>query len=509
MASSCSERGSVLARHSSLCRSPATSSAASRSFPRGQGWSQARLTGTAGIPQSLLNEYEQGKKTLTRERLLHLAGLMDQGAGVVDSTLESLQANRGAAGAGSGPFAEHRRGEEAAVRLGRLAAEFGRSVITVLSVEGVVRQAREEARSLWSRLEAWEPDRRPVLVEESTEFRTWALCELVAAKSIEAAPSSPSEALELAGLALNIAERCPYEERLRQRTEGYAWFHVANARRVTNDLNSSDAALTKAAKLWEAGASADPGYFNMAIPLALEASIRKAQRRFPIALKRIEEALVTDRGDLRGRLLLQKAQLLDRLGELENSTEVLEEAVTFINEAREPRVALGVRCELLFNLCLQGRAAEAAPLLPKVQALALRIGTEVDSWRVNFLGGIIAAGIGHSADAEETFEQVRRKFYGHKPQLILDYAQVSMELALLLLKEGRSSEARILSDQMKRIFKSQGVESEALAALKVFCEAARREVATVDLARRVIRFLRQSQHDPGLKFEETEEAGLP
>lgn len=471
---------------------------------RGQGWSQARLAGTAGIPQSLLNEYEQGKKTLTRERLLHLAGLMDQGAGVVDSTLESLQANRGAAGAGSGPFAEHRRGEEAAVRLGRLAAEFGRSVITVLSVEGVVRQAREEARSLWSRLEAWEPDRRPVLVEESTEFRTWALCELVAAKSIEAAPSSPAEALELAGLALNIAERCAYEELFRQRTEGYAWFHVANARRVTNDLNGCEPALTKAAKLWEAGASADPGYFNETFAYWIEANIRKAQHRFPEALKRMEEALKADKGDLRGKLLLTKSEILRALGDIEGSTEVLLEAIPGIDSVRDPRTALGVRCQFLRNLCLQGRASEAEPRFPAVQALAERLGQEMDLVHVFVLKARIAAGCGRAEEAEDGFEQARRKFFAQKPRLVLDYAQVSMDLALLLLEQGRTSEARTLAEQMKWIFGSQGIETEALAALRVFYEAARHEVATADLARRVIRFLYRAQHNPGLKFEEAE-----
>ncbi len=473
---------------------------------RGQGWSQARLAAAAEMSPSLLNEYEQGKKTLTRGRLLHLAGLMNQGAVVIDANLERLQANRAEAGAGSGPFAEHRRGEEAAIRLGRLAVEFGRGVIMVLSVEGMARQAREEARNLWARLEAWEPDQRLPLVEESTEFRSWALCELVAAKSIEAAPSSPSEALELASLALRIAELCPYEERLRQRTEGYAWFHVANARRVTNDLRGSDAALSKASKLWEAGASADPGYFNEAIPLALEANIRNAQRRFPEALKRIEEALKADKGDLHGKLLLTKSEILRALGDIESSTEVLHEAIPLIDAVRDPRTALGVRCQLLRNLCLQDRAAEAEPQFPAVQALAERLGQEMDLLHVSVLSARIAAGCGRVEEAEEGFEQARRKFFAQKPRLVLDYAQVSMDLALLLLEQGRTPEARILAEQMKWIFGSQGIETEALAALRVFYEAARREVATADLARRVIRFLYQAQQNPGLKFEETEEA---
>jgi hypothetical protein len=40
-----------------------------------------------------------------------------------------------------------------------------------------------------------------------------------------------------------------------------------------------------------------------------------------------------------------------------------------------------------------------------------------------------------------------------------------------------------------------------LAALRVFCDAAKREPTTVELARRVERFLRRAQLDPGLRFE--------
>jgi transcriptional regulator with XRE-family HTH domain len=478
---------------------------------RGQGWSQARLASSAPISPTLLNEYEQGKKTLLRARLEHLAGVMGQGPEVIDATLERLLANRAAAGAsgGSRPSPEQRQAEKAVARLSRLASEFGRGVITVLSVEGVARQAREEARRLWTRLERWEADQRLVLVEESPEFRSWALCELVAAKSIEAAPGSPAQALELAGLARRIGELCPYEELLRQRTEGYAWFHVANARRVTNDLRGSEAALTTAAKLWEAGAPRDPGFFNEAIPLALEATIRRAQRRFPEALRRIEEALKADQGDLRGKLLLSKAQILWALGDIETSTEVLRYAIPHIDSERDPRTALGVQCQFLVNLCLQGRAAEAEPRLPAVQALAEQLGQEVDLIHMAVLGARIAAGCGRAEEAEEAFEQARRKFFYQKPRLVLDYAQVSLDLALLLLEQGRTAEAGILAHQMKWIFSSHGIEREALAALRVFCEAAKHEVATVDLARRVIRFLHRSQHDPELKFEETEEAELP
>jgi tetratricopeptide (TPR) repeat protein len=239
--------------------------------------------------------------------------------------------------------------------------------------------------------------------------------------------------------------------------------------------------------------------------LGLEATIRKSQHRFPEAMRRVEDALAADRGDLRGKLLLQKAQILGALGEVEASTEVLREAISHIAEEREPRMALGVRLQLLFNLCLQGRAAEAAIHLPAAQALAEQLGQEVDLVQVDFIAAKVLAGTGRAKEAEATFEEVRSKFASLNPPLALDHALVSLDLALLLLEQGRTAEARTLADEMMWIFSSQGVHREALAALRVFCEAAQQEAATVELTRHVIRFLHQSQHDPELKFEDGQE----
>jgi len=204
--------------------------------------------------------------------------------------------------------------------------------------------------------------------------------------------------------------------------------------------------------------------------------------------------------------LLSKAQILWALGDIEASTEVLGEAIPHIAEKREPRTALGVRCQFLVNLCLQNRAAEAAPHLSQVQVLAEQLGQDVDLIHVAVLGARIAAGTGRTAEAEEAFEQTRQKFASFDPPLALDYALVSLDLAHLFLEQSRTAEARTLADEMAWIFSSQGVHREALAALQVFCEAARRDAATVELTRQVIRFLHRSQHDPELKFDETGEA---
>ena len=475
---------------------------------RGQGWSQVRLAKAAHTSPNLINDYEQGRKELSRKRLGLLISFMGVPPEVIEENLARLEANRAAAGA-AGLTPARRRIEAVVARVGRLTTEYARAALSIVALEGEALRAREEARRLWARFERRKTDERLALVEETVEVRTWAVVELVSARSIDRAPSSPAEALELAELALRIAELCLGGEGLRQRAQGYAWFHVANARRVTNDLPRADMALSKAKPLWKAGAPGDPGLFDETWVYWIEATVRAAQRRFPEARKRIERALAIDRGSLRGKLLLTKAQILGALGDIEGSTGVLEEASLRVDEEREPRTALGVRCRLLENLCLQGRAAEAASHIREVQALAAKLAQEMDLVRVSYLSGKIAAGAGRAEEAEEKFEQVRKKFASLKPPLMLDYALVSLDLGLLLLEQGRTSEVRILGEQMASIFSNQGVRREALAALRIFCDAARRDAATTELTWRVIRFLHRSQHDPELKFEVIGEAQIP
>lgn len=475
----------------------------------GQGWSQTELGEAAAVSPNLLNDYERGRKPLHRHRLEYLVSFIGVPPETIDATLERLEANRSAAKAPGGAeelSASRRRIEQVAARVGRLAAEGARKVLSILSLEGEAILAREEARRLWARLERRAADERLALVEESAKFRSWALCELVAAKSIEMAPSSPAKALELAELARRIAELCPGDEWLRQRAQGYAWFHVANARRVTNDLPGADVALRSATQFWKADPKGEPQLFNEAIVLALEADLHREQGRFAEAARKIEEALAVDRGEIRSKLLLTKAQVLETLGDIEASTETLREAIPFIDDDREPRTAFAVRFQFLVNLCLQDRAAEALPDLPHVRALAEKLGQEMDGVRLLWLEGKIAAGTGQATQAEEVFEQARRRFASQRPPLFFDYALVSLDLALVLLKHGRLAEVKILADQMARIFTKQGVNREAFAAIQIFCEAARREAATVELIQRVVRFLHRSQYDSGLKFEDSEEA---
>ena len=170
----------------------------------------------------------------------------------------------------------------------RLAAAYGvgsifegasRSVLLLLTVEGRALTARQEARRNWERLKRHPPARRRALVEGKPELRSWALCELLCAESIRAAADDADRAVELADLALRIADLTPGEQTWCWRVQGYAWAHVGNARRVKGDLPGADEGFSTSEMLWKAGAPGDPGILDQALVLGLEASLRIEQNR--------------------------------------------------------------------------------------------------------------------------------------------------------------------------------------------------------------------------------------
>ncbi len=187
------------------------------------------------------------------------------------------------------------------------------------------------------------------------------------------------------------------------------------------------------------------------------------------------------------------------MGEYERAIETLLRAAPMIEHTAEPRL----RTILAFNLatayCHGGRHAEAAELVPQIRALATDLGDHWDLIRLGWLEGRIAAGLGRREEAQRLLAQARQEF--NRKNMSYDVALALLEEAVLLLEEGRSAEAKVLARELKKVFESKGVHREALAALRLFQEAAESEEATAELARRILRYLFRARHDQGLRFE--------
>lgn len=485
-------------------RIPAPMSLVLTTLRSSRGWSQKELGQAAGLPHGFISDYEVGRRPLTRPKLEELAKILECPSEAIDVLLFAVHfLNKPEPPPGrplSPTRSEMEQIEWSLARAVRLAADVGREeLIRGFRDEGI-REDRARAEELWEILKPHTLANRRSLVERSLELRSWALCERVCAESAKAAAADANRSLELADLALHIANHARGPEGWRSRLQGYAWAFVANSRRVASDLPGADKAFGKAWELWKACPVEEKGPLPEWRLLDLEASLRRDQRRLPEALDLIDRALAGYTGEAPARIFLKKAFTLEQMGDHERAIETLQQASPRVDRENESRLLFALRFNLAVNLSQLGRHAEAAVLLPEIRMLALRLGNGPDQIRTFWLEGRIAAGLGQRNEALSFMTRVRAEFASRG--LSYDVALSTLELAVLYLEEGRTAKVKELARQMGPIFRAQGVHREAIAALKVFRDAAEQDAVTAELARRVVDYLCRARRDPGLKFQE-------
>jgi transcriptional regulator with XRE-family HTH domain len=346
---------------------------------------------------------------------------------------------------------------------------------------------KAEAQWFWQAVAGLPRHRRRRAVELSPcASKNWALALLACDTSREVAASDPKEAIELADLALLIAEQAEkLEPEDRSRLLGYSWAHKANALRVSSELAEANGALSRAWQYWRAGASL-AGFPEWRM-FSLEASLRRDERQFARALELLDRAMrsVGDDNEAKAVILLQKEFVYEQMGDMAESLTALQEAIPFVEASADARHLFALRFKLANNYCHLGRHQEAAELLSQVRELGERLGNALDLVRVKWLAARVAAGLGQREEAIAKLAQVRQEFTVRG--ISYNAALASLDLAVLYLKEGRTADVKELAREMAEIFKAQGIAREALAALSLFVEAAQKETATVELVRRVIR----------------------
>jgi tetratricopeptide (TPR) repeat protein/DNA-binding XRE family transcriptional regulator len=457
-------------------------------------WNATRLATALGIKPGTIYEYEGGKVTPSREMLDRAAAALRLPPVVVSRVLALLRYVDSLSGEVNPSLQEiERKTSEMALDLEEaLQAGFLR-----IQREARALAEREAAPVLWSRLLSHEPAQRVSVVKECQEFHRWALVERICRESIDAASSSADRAIELAELARTVAELVPGEPASRSRIQGYAWFHIANARRVAGKLPQAEEALKRARTFWETGKGSELGELLEESPvLELEASLRRAQRRLTESLDLLDQALAADpTGSRTSRILIKKAKTFEELGEMAEAVATLRRAEPLIDREREPGLFWNVRFNLLVDLCEVGRFAEADKMLPELEELrelAIGLGSELHLLRVVWAQGKIAAGLKRFEEAETAFQQVRRGFLARR--IPFDAALVSLELAVFYLDQGRTKEVKEIARELAPVFASQGVSREALATLTLFRQAVERETITAEIARRLLHDLRKVGH---------------
>jgi tetratricopeptide (TPR) repeat protein len=355
---------------------------------------------------------------------------------------------------------------------------------------------RLHAEELWSRLKGLTENQASRVIRIASEFQSWALAEWLCEESVMHASRDIERAGFLARLAREIAERVSGPEGWRKCVQAFAVAHVANVLRVAGKLKAAAILFEEAWRLWHGGA--DPGVLlDPGRLFDLEASLLRDQRQFEEALSLLERAREVSRRQ--GHIMIKKGFTLEVMGEYERAIETLLEAVALPDVQADPRLRNILHCNLALDFCYVGRFGEAAELARQVRQVAAEMGDAIGLLRVTWIDALIAAGLGRTPEALSLLARVRQEFADRN--MGYDVALALLEEAALLLGEGRTAEVKALTRDLPAIFAAEEVHREALAALRLFHEAAEREAATAELARSVLRFLFRARHDEGLQFE--------
>lgn len=342
-------------------------------------------------------------------------------------------------------------------------------------------QSRSVAPSLLAELLGQPHQRRLLVLRNSSRFQTWGLAELLLEEAQRRWTDDARESEKLVFLALEITqqlEEAGESAAFIRDLKARGWSILANARRLRSDLAAAEKAFAVARQLLAEG-SGDP--LERAQVMELETSLLRTQRRFEDAAVLLKQVIRAYRraGEphLAGRALINQALLLREFGQPAEGIPLLEKAALLIDPEADSRLLCVLRQNQIAFLNETGRASEAEALLPQLRRLVHRFGSRIDLLRFRWLAGNIATNLGWPERAETSLRKARAGFLAE--DIPLDVALVSLDLACLLLKQGRTSETKDLVAEVVPLFHAIQIQREALAALMLFAAAVERETLTL------------------------------
>ncbi|MFL6233117.1 MAG: helix-turn-helix transcriptional regulator [Thermoanaerobaculia bacterium] len=223
-----------------------------------RGWTQQELAKALGTTAGALSEYETGKRYTPERIVRRTAEIMGISVSTVVEIETALRDLRSALQ--NAPLPKGNLRDSLAEELYRGFEELARKAVeTVLASSQAWMSSAESARDLvpadvlWAELERCGREERRLVVEEGVEYQTWGLCKLLCQKSLETTDGGGA-ALELAELALHVAERVAGDKDSRVFIQAFAWAHLGQARRRLGDRPGAEEALARFREFWQSEA---------------------------------------------------------------------------------------------------------------------------------------------------------------------------------------------------------------------------------------------------------------
>jgi tetratricopeptide (TPR) repeat protein len=371
---------------------------------------------------------------------------------------------------------------------------------TALERERMLRLDREAGeRQAEEMLEAWRQSAAGTLPEGDI---TWGVCEALVEKSRALRYTDRAGMLHLARLARLAADRleaaaCGAAQLADMQAR--TWAELANAHRLNDDLALAEAAMTRALELRSQGTGDPLLYARIA---DLNASLLCDQRRFKEAFRMLDVAYGVHRrhSDAHevGRILILKGLYTAIAGRPEEGLQLLIRGLTMIDRTRDAYLVFQALHNILMLRVELGEYEEARRQLQRMRPLYAAQANWLDVMKLHVLEGEVAAGLGDLVTAEATFQQIRQDLEAAGRGYLA--ALVSLDLASVWLRQGRTAEVRSLIAEVVATFRALGVEREALSALHMLQDALDREQAVLEILRLTGAILRRLQSEPAARI---------
>ena len=331
----------------------------------------------------------------------------------------------------------------------------------------------------------------------------WPLCEALLRRSFEARFDDPGKMLDYAQQAAGVAEHIPPERYPHGfvydlRAETFA--ALGNSYRVQYRFPQAEEAFSKALSRLDQG-SGDPRL--RARVLDLEASLRTDQRRLEDALKLLDEVYVLymemEDSHLAGRALISKGINTHYQGNSREAVKIIQDGLNLLNPERDPHLPAIGRQALLHALIDSREFRQASQILFTGGLREAFAAEPLNLLKLRGIEGKIHAGRGRLARGAEILSEVRDEFL--RLERHYDAALAGLDLATVLLREGKWAELRELAEEMYETFSDLEISREATKALDFLREACVEETVTVPAIEGVQDFLSRLAWRSSLRFE--------
>ena len=174
-------------------------------------------------------------------------------------------------------------------------------------------------------------------------------------------------------------------------------------------------------------------------------------------------------------MMVQRANVLTYAGQTEHAAEILRQAIPKIDQEEDPQLFLAARHNLTRCYIDLDQPEEALAFFFESKPLYRQCKDPLILLRAAWQEGQLLREIGHLESAESVLLRTRESFT--QQGLVYETAMISLDLADVYAKGGRTEDVRRTILQAMPLFRSLRVDREVLASLLRLQEAAGLEPA--------------------------------